>query len=112
MFDQISRYHGIANLVHKINHHREFPGGLVVKMWHFHHCGLSSIPGLGTELSSSHCMLWQKKKKNKRHKELYRVLSSNMIIFSWVTLLAMRFFLLKNSFVEAFLLWLSGNKLD
>ena len=28
----------------------EFPGGLVVRTWCFYHCGLGSIPGLGTEI--------------------------------------------------------------
>ena len=29
----------------------ELPGGLVVRIWHFHHYGLGSIPGLGTEIT-------------------------------------------------------------
>ena len=29
---------------------REFPGVLMVRTWHFHCCGLGSIPGLGTEI--------------------------------------------------------------
>ena len=35
---------------------REFPGGLVVRIQHFHHCGPRSIPGLGLSpsLSPSH----------------------------------------------------------
>ena len=28
---------------------QEFPGGLGVRTWCFHHCSLGSIPGLGTE---------------------------------------------------------------
>ena len=30
--------------------YREFPGGLVVRTQHCHHCSLDSIPGLGTEI--------------------------------------------------------------
>ena len=29
---------------------REFPGGLVVRTQHFHHCGLGTIPSLRTEV--------------------------------------------------------------
>ena len=29
----------------------EFPGGLVVRIWHFHRYGPGSIPGLGTEIA-------------------------------------------------------------
>ena len=28
----------------------EFPGGLVDRIWCLHHCGLGSIPSLGTEI--------------------------------------------------------------
>ena len=28
----------------------EFPGGRVVRTWCFHHCGLGSVPGLGSEM--------------------------------------------------------------
>ena len=28
-----------------------FPGGLVFRIWHFHRCGLGSIPGLGIEIA-------------------------------------------------------------
>lgn len=28
----------------------EFPGDRMVRTWCFHYCGLSSIPGLGTEI--------------------------------------------------------------
>lgn len=28
----------------------EFPGGLLVRILHFHHCSPSSIPSLGTEI--------------------------------------------------------------
>ena len=28
----------------------EFPGGVVVRIWCFHHCSLGSIPGLGSEI--------------------------------------------------------------
>ena len=43
---------------------REFPGGLVVRIRHFH-CHGSSIPGRGTEIPQA---AWhgQKKKKKKR----------------------------------------------
>ena len=36
----------------------EFPGGLVLRTWHFHCCSLGSIPGLGTEIppqATAHC---------------------------------------------------------
>lgn len=36
----------------------EFPSGLVVRTWHFHHQGPGSIPGLGTEIlhqATAHC---------------------------------------------------------
>ena len=39
---------------------REFPAGLVVRIWCFHHCGPGSIPGLGTEIpdqATAHCSL-------------------------------------------------------
>lgn len=29
---------------------RDFPGSPVVKIWLFHHRGLGSVPGLGTEI--------------------------------------------------------------
>jgi len=29
---------------------REFPGGLVVRIWCIYHCGSGSISGLGTEI--------------------------------------------------------------
>ena len=28
----------------------KFPGGLVVRIWHFHGCDVGSVPGLGTEI--------------------------------------------------------------
>ena len=31
-------------------HFQEFPGGLVVRTWCFHCCGLGSVPGLGTKI--------------------------------------------------------------
>ena len=31
----------------KIEKAKEFPGGLVIRIWGFHHCSLVSIPGLG-----------------------------------------------------------------
>ena len=44
---------------------RPFPGGQVVKIWCFHHYGLGSVPGLGTEITTSSCCTWQPKKKKK-----------------------------------------------
>ena len=42
----------------------EFPGGRVVRIWQFYHCGLDSVPGLGNEIphQAAACN-WQKKKK-------------------------------------------------
>ena len=28
----------------------KFPGGLMIRTRHFHHCGQGSIPGLGTKI--------------------------------------------------------------
>ena len=36
---------------HLLRFYREFPGGLVVRIWGFHLCAPSSISGLGTEIS-------------------------------------------------------------
>ena len=32
----------------------EFPGGLVVRIGHFHCCSPGSIPGLGIDIESTH----------------------------------------------------------
>ena len=50
---------------------REFPGGLVVRIWCFYCCSLDSIPGLGTEIknTSSHYMPQPKRKKKKERKK-------------------------------------------
>lgn len=42
-----------------------FPGGLVVRIWHFHPCGPSSIPDLGTEILPEAAAHHDKKKKKK-----------------------------------------------
>ena len=46
---------------------REFPGGIGVRTWHLHHCGLGSIPGLRTEIphQAATCYCQKKKKKKK-----------------------------------------------
>ena len=41
----------------------EFPGSLVVRIWHFHCCDPDSVPSLNP--TSSPCMPWPKKKKRK-----------------------------------------------
>lgn len=43
----------------------QFPGGLVVRTWHFHHCSLGSIPGLGTEILYQVATCCDQKKKKK-----------------------------------------------
>ena len=42
---------------------REFPGGLEVRTWCFHGCGLGSIPGLGSEIPHQAAPCCGKKKK-------------------------------------------------
>ena len=42
--------------------HGEFPGGVVVETWDFHHCGPHSVPGLGTDILHL-SMPWPKKEK-------------------------------------------------
>ena len=42
----------------------EFPGSTVVRTWHFHCCGLGSIPGRGAKiLQAAACRKKKKKKK-------------------------------------------------
>lgn len=41
----------------------EFLGGLGVRILCFHHCGLGSVPSLGTEIPHQATALHQKKKK-------------------------------------------------
>ena len=43
----------------------ELPGGLVVRIKHFHCCGLESIPGWGTEIMQA---TWCSQKKKKRER--------------------------------------------
>ena len=43
-----------------------FPGGLEVRIWCFHHCGLGSIPGLGTEIPHQAACCGKKKEKKKK----------------------------------------------
>ena len=50
----------------------EFPAGLVVRIWHLHHCNPGSFPGLGTEIphqATACCGKKNKKKKEKKEKE-------------------------------------------
>lgn len=42
---------------------RDFLGGLVVRIWHFHCCGLSLVPGQETD---QNCVAWPKKKKQQK----------------------------------------------
>ena len=44
---------------------REFPGGIVVRIQCFHHCGPGSIPGLGTLIPHQAATRCKKKKKKK-----------------------------------------------
>ena len=44
---------------------REFPGGPVDRTWHFHCCGLGSIPGQELRYLKVHSMAKKKKKKIK-----------------------------------------------
>ena len=44
----------------------ELPGGLVVRIKHFHCCGLESIPGWGTDHAS---YMVQPKEKKERERE-------------------------------------------
>lgn len=60
---------GVGAVRHLKGQTREFPGDLVVKTWHFHHCGPSSVPGLGIEIPyQTAAYRSQKKKKNSRAK--------------------------------------------
>lgn len=43
-----------------------FPDDVVVGIWSFYRCGPGSIPGLGTDSISSHCAMWQRKKKKQQ----------------------------------------------
>ena len=45
---------------------REFPHSPVVRTWHFHFHGLSSIPGWGTKIPQA---AWRGQKKNKKQKK-------------------------------------------
>ena len=54
---------------------RESPGGLVLRTWHFHHCGLSWIPGLGTKISHQVAAPCGQDKNN------------NINIFKWIIFL-------------------------
>lgn len=49
----------------------EFPGGLVIRSWHFHHCSPVSIPVLGIEIlhhvAACSNALAKKKKRWKKH---------------------------------------------
>lgn len=48
----------------------EFPGDRMVRTWCFHYCGLSSIPGLGTEIPHQAIADNKKKKEEEKKKEL------------------------------------------
>lgn len=45
-----TNFRGSGFFLGKNKREGEFPGGLVVRILHFLLCGLSSIPGLGTEI--------------------------------------------------------------
>lgn len=45
--------------------YKKFPDGLMVRIPDFHLWGLSSVPGLGTEISQV-CTVWPKKRKKKK----------------------------------------------
>lgn len=47
--------------------YKKFPDGLMVRIPDFHLWGLSSVPGLGTEISQV-CTVWPKKRKKKKIK--------------------------------------------
>ena len=51
----------------------DFPGGLVVRIWHFHCRGLGSIPGWGT---IPHAAKIQKKKKVNGWRKAYHANTS------------------------------------
>ena len=61
---------------------REFPSGLVVRIQHFHHCGLGSIPGLGTEIvhQVTACFSEKEKKKKRRPSENIEYDKSNLYL--------------------------------
>ena len=44
----------------------EFPGGLVVRIWHFHSRGPGLIPGWGTKILQAAQSKRKKKKKKKK----------------------------------------------
>ena len=48
-----------------------FPGGLVVRIQHFHCHGPGSIPGRGTEIPQAACSAQPKKKKGKQKLAFY-----------------------------------------
>ena len=52
----------------------EFPGGLVVRIWHSHPHGLGSIPGLGPDISHQAAVGSGKKKKNQKPKNKNRTI--------------------------------------
>ena len=61
----------------KVNISRGFPGGLVVRIWHFHHYGLDSIPGLGTEFPHQAAACYSQK-QNKISKSESIIISQNI----------------------------------
>ena len=48
MFDLIKKQTNTQNF-------RGFPGGPVVRTWHFHHWGLDSVPGWETKIPQAAC---------------------------------------------------------
>ena len=53
----------------------ELPGGLVVRIWHFHFCGLDSMPGPGTEIpfQAAACVTRKKKKVSASVSEYFKI---------------------------------------
>ena len=61
---------------------REFPGGPVVRTWHFHCCGLGSIPGQGTKiLQAVQCC--QKKERASEMRNWRQVLCLCVCVCVW-----------------------------
>ena len=49
-------------MINKKGNKGEFPGGLVIRIWCLHCCGLGSIPGQGTP---SGLMVWPEEKEGR-----------------------------------------------
>ena len=71
---------GVGAVRHLKGQTREFPGDLVVKTWHFHHCGPSSVPGLGIEIPYQTAAYRSQKKKKFKGQIKHKFTSSHSVL--------------------------------